>query len=92
MRENAGLSAAARRAGPSVEMTLLFIGRSGHWGSPGMRERAQKIGARVDLFSRPTSGTEVQLTIPARLAYAKGKKLALWRRIIAFGSKRGRGA
>jgi nitrate/nitrite-specific signal transduction histidine kinase len=75
-----------------MDQETLASGRSGHWGIPGMRERAQKIGARLDLFSRPTSGTEVQLTIPARLAYAKGKELALWRRIIAFGSKRGRGA
>jgi hypothetical protein len=53
-----------------------------------MRERALKIGSRFDLFSKPGSGTEVQLTIPTRVAYARGKKLALWRRIIAFGSRR----
>ena len=90
--EPAQLSLRIRDDGDGMDQETLASGRSGHWGIPGMRERAQKIGARVDLFSRPTSGTEVQLTIPARLAYAKGKKLALWRRIIAFGSKRGRGA
>jgi signal transduction histidine kinase len=90
--EPAQLSLRIRDDGEGMDQETLASGRSGHWGIPGMRERAQKIGARLELFSRPTSGTEVQLTIPARLAYAKGKELALWRRIIAFGSKRGRGA
>src|SRR5262249_48425994 len=44
-------------------------GRSGHWGLQGMRERAQRIGAHLDLWSRPGAGTEVELTIPAATAY-----------------------
>ena len=37
---------------------------------PGMRERAQKIGAHLDVWSRPGAGTEVELRIAARIAYA----------------------
>ena len=46
-------------------------GRSGHFGIPGMRERAQQIGARLDFWSEMGMGTEVQLTVPAAVAYEK---------------------
>lgn len=45
--------------------------RTGHWGLTGMQERAQRIGAKRQLWSRPGSGTEIQVVIPARAAYAR---------------------
>lgn len=44
--------------------------RTGHWGLTGMQERAQRIGAKMQLWSRPGSGTEIQILVPARAAYA----------------------
>jgi signal transduction histidine kinase len=44
-------------------------GRAGHWGIQGMRERALRIGARFEIWSRPGAGTEVELTVPAATAY-----------------------
>jgi signal transduction histidine kinase/ligand-binding sensor domain-containing protein len=44
-------------------------GRSGHWGLQGMRERAHRIGANLELWSRPGAGTEVELKVPAATAY-----------------------
>jgi signal transduction histidine kinase len=46
-------------------------GRDGHWGLQGMRERAGRIGGQMVLRCRrhPGSGTEVELTIPAKIAY-----------------------
>jgi signal transduction histidine kinase len=44
-------------------------GRDDHWGLQGMRERAKRIGGKLDLWSRPGSGTEVELTVPAATAY-----------------------
>ena len=44
-------------------------GRAGHWGLQGMRERAQRISAHLDLWSRPGCGTEVELRIPSTTAY-----------------------
>ncbi|HEY0702514.1 MAG TPA: histidine kinase [Candidatus Acidoferrales bacterium] len=44
-------------------------GRSGHWGLPGIRERAQRIGAHLDFWSESGAGTEVELTVPATAAY-----------------------
>jgi len=46
-------------------------GRAGHWGLPGIRERAKQIGARLDLWSETGAGTEVELSVPASIAYAK---------------------
>jgi signal transduction histidine kinase len=43
--------------------------RPGHWGLPGIRERAQRIGARLDFWSEIGAGTEVELTVPAAIAY-----------------------
>lgn len=43
--------------------------RPGHWGLVGMRERAACIGATLSVISEPGQGTEVELTVPARLAY-----------------------
>lgn len=66
-----------------AEEILRAGGREGHWGLLGMRERARKIGSRVD-FDRPVgSGTRVTLRVPARIAYAfrKGWLRPLWRQL-----------
>jgi len=44
-------------------------GRENHWGLLGMQERAKRIGAELNLSSRPGGGTEVELTVPAATAY-----------------------
>jgi signal transduction histidine kinase/ligand-binding sensor domain-containing protein len=46
-------------------------GRAGHWGLPGVRERAQQMGAKLDLWGEAGKGTEVQLTVAAAIAYEK---------------------
>jgi signal transduction histidine kinase/ligand-binding sensor domain-containing protein len=46
-------------------------GRAGHWGLPGIRERAQQMGAKVDIWSEVGAGTEVQLAVDASVAYEK---------------------
>jgi len=44
-------------------------GRAGHWGLPGMRERAKRIGGHLEVWSRLGAGTEVELRIPGSIAY-----------------------
>ena len=46
-------------------------GRPGHWGLAGVRERAQQMGARLDVWSETGAGTEVQLAVAASAAYRK---------------------
>jgi len=58
-------------------------GRSGHWGIPGIRERAQRIGSTVEFWTEAGAGTEVELVLPAAIAYGKqrnGRRFRLFRR------------
>jgi ligand-binding sensor domain-containing protein/signal transduction histidine kinase len=58
-----------RDNGCGINAEVLQGGREGHWGLAGMRERAESIGARLQLWSGPLKGTEVELAVPARVAY-----------------------
>jgi signal transduction histidine kinase len=63
-----------RDNGKGIDPTLLGAGRAGHWGLPGMRERAQQIGARLEIWSQVGAGTEVELCIPEPLASARPER------------------
>jgi signal transduction histidine kinase len=45
--------------------------RNGHWGLQGMRERAERIGARLRILSRVATGTEIELSVPSRVAFTQ---------------------
>ena len=47
--------------------------RAGHWGVPGMRERAKSFGGKLEVWSEVGAGTEVELTVPAAIAYSKSE-------------------
>jgi signal transduction histidine kinase len=58
-----------RDDGCGIDAKILSGGRDGHWGLPGMRERARRIGGQLRLSSRQASGTEVELLLPASVAF-----------------------
>jgi signal transduction histidine kinase len=58
-----------RDDGRGLEPEVLRIGREGHFGMAGMRERAERIGGQLRVLSRPNSGTHVELTIQGKSAY-----------------------
>jgi signal transduction histidine kinase/ligand-binding sensor domain-containing protein len=61
-----------RDDGKGIESQIVTgKGRAGHWGLRGMHERAQLVGGNLGVWSKPDSGTEVELIIPASTAYAK---------------------
>lgn len=61
-----------RDDGKGIDPKILEAnGRSGHFGLRGIRERAQRIGSRLEFWSEAGAGTEVQLTVPAAMAYEK---------------------
>jgi signal transduction histidine kinase len=61
-----------RDNGKGIDPKVLGSGsREGHFGLPGMQERAKLAGGKVRVWSKPDSGTEVELTIPASLAFVK---------------------
>lgn len=57
--------------GCGMDPAILQFGREGHWGLVGIRERAERIGGRIHLFSNIGAGTAVELTVPGHLAYAR---------------------
>jgi signal transduction histidine kinase/ligand-binding sensor domain-containing protein len=59
--------------GAGIQAGIVETGRSGHWGIQGMRERAERIGAMLKVWSRVGAGTEVELIIPAGVVF-KGKE------------------
>jgi signal transduction histidine kinase len=68
--ERSELRIRMRDDGQGIESSILRQGhRDGHFGLPGMRERAQRIGAHLDVWSRSGAGSEVELRIPADVAY-----------------------
>jgi signal transduction histidine kinase len=58
-----------RDNGAGIDPRVLSHGRTGHWGMPGMLERAQRIGGQFKVWSRGGAGTEVELTIPGYVAF-----------------------
>ena len=68
-----------RDDGKGIDSSVLQEGaRTGHFGLPGMHERAKKIGARLKIWSEPGAGTEAELTVPARIAYEKFSRSNGW--------------
>jgi len=60
-----------RDDGRGIDPQVLTAGREGHYGLPGMQERAGVVGAKLAIWSDLGSGTEVELIIPAAIAYAR---------------------
>ena len=59
-----------RDDGIGIDPSLLVQeGRPGHWGMRGMRERAKRAGAQLEVWSEHHAGTEIELTVPASVAY-----------------------
>jgi ligand-binding sensor domain-containing protein/signal transduction histidine kinase len=59
-----------RDDGVGIDPHVLDHGeRAGHWGLPGMRERAKQIGGELDVWSELGAGTEVELSVPASVVY-----------------------
>jgi signal transduction histidine kinase len=74
-----------RDDGAGIDPQILTQGqRGGHFGLPGMRERARRIGARFDIWSRAGAGTEIDIRIPAKLAFASQQRSSLtwWHRLL----------
>ena len=58
-----------RDDGRGIDPGILKAGRDGHWGLPGMKERANRIHARLHVRSSAAAGTEVELSVPNHLAF-----------------------
>ena len=68
--DDRALTLLVRDDGNGIDPKVLKEGgHPGHWGLPGIRERAKQIRAQIDFWSENQAGTEVQLTVPGKVAY-----------------------
>ena len=73
--DNQALRLRVRDDGKGIDPEVLREGGSaGHWGLRGIRERAKRIEAQLDFWSEAGAGTEVELTIPGKIAYQRSKR------------------
>jgi signal transduction histidine kinase/ligand-binding sensor domain-containing protein len=64
-----------RDNGVGIDAQTLAAGsKSGHWGLVGMGERAAKIRAGIELWSRTGAGTEVALVVSGAVAYDEPRR------------------
>jgi signal transduction histidine kinase len=59
------LRVVVRDNGRGIDPEVARARRESHWGLLGMRERAEGIGATLQIWSRPGSGTEVEILVPS---------------------------
>ena len=60
-------------------------GKDGHFGVRGMRERAERIGAKLH-FDSTSSGTHVELVVPGKLTFRDSpvEKQSLFKELLHF--------
>lgn len=63
------LQVLVRDDGCGIDLHVLELGREGHWGLSGMRERAERIRAKLKVRSRVGDGTEVELSVSNDVAF-----------------------
>jgi signal transduction histidine kinase len=52
--------------GAGFDAAQAFVLEAGHYGLIGMRERAKRIGGRLEIESAAGKGTRVRVEVPAR--------------------------
>jgi signal transduction histidine kinase len=59
-----------RDDGKGIPAEILEQGQPGHYGLPGIRERAKQAGAELTMWSSAGAGTEIELSVAGAIAYA----------------------
>jgi signal transduction histidine kinase/ligand-binding sensor domain-containing protein len=73
-----------RDDGKGIDPAVLAKqGLEGHYGLRGIPERAAVIGGKLAVWSEVGAGTEVELRLPARIAYATSPRRTWWSRVLA---------
>jgi signal transduction histidine kinase len=79
-----------RDDGKGVVVETIQREPSGHFGLHGMRERAELLGGKLEVWSKLGSGTQIELSIPGAIAYELSSQRAWWSRLLSRnGLKKG---
>src|SRR5664280_891180 len=77
-----------RDDGRGIDAAVLSQqGKEGHFGLPGMQERAKLIGGKLTIWSEVDAGSEVELRLPADVAYASARRGSWFSRNFAAKAK-----
>jgi signal transduction histidine kinase/ligand-binding sensor domain-containing protein len=68
-----------RDDGKGIPPGILERGQPGHYGLPGIRERARQVGAELTIWSRAGTGTEIELSLAGSIAYGTPPDRSLFR-------------
>ena len=63
------LSLRIKDNGLGIDPSIPELGREGHFGLQGMRERASRIHSKLAIVSSANAGTEVSLVVPGAVVY-----------------------
>jgi signal transduction histidine kinase len=79
------LAVVVRDNGIGFDQERVAGGQNGHFGVRGMRERAERIGAKLH-FDSSRSGTHVELIVPGKLTFRDGpiEKRSLFKDLLHF--------
>lgn len=79
------LTVVVRDNGIGFDEERVAKGKEGHFGVRGMRERAERVGAKLH-FDSTRSGTLVELIVPAKLTFRDGpvEKQSLFQELLRF--------
>jgi signal transduction histidine kinase len=65
------LSLRIKDNGVGIDPSISNLGKAGHFGLQGMRERAARIHSKLTMVSSTNAGTEVTLVVPGNVIYRK---------------------
>lgn len=66
--DDGSLGVVVRDDGCGMDERMIQSGKRAHWGLLGMRERAESVGAKLRILSRPGAGTEIEIRVPVPAA------------------------
>jgi len=76
-----------RDDGKGIDEETLQRQPAGHFGLHGMRERAEIVGGRLEIWSKLGSGTELELSIPGAIAYGASVRRSWWSRVFSANGR-----
>ena len=79
-----------RDDGRGIDDATTLKGHAGHYGLPGMRERAEVVRGKLEVWSKLNSGTQVELSVPGKIAYGKLTHQSWWSRLFSANERANR--
>lgn len=55
--------------GRGFDPARVSTDQQAHYGLPGLRERAEQVGGKIEIVSAPGNGCRTELRVPGRLAF-----------------------